>query len=59
VLCDGCNLQKGSWDETDFRTPDMRSRLAASLRKKISSEIDSFVRAMTFRGRKKVPEKDE
>jgi hypothetical protein len=36
----------------------MRSRLAVYFRKKTSSEIDSFVRDMTFRGRKKVPKED-
>ena len=56
VLCDGCNLQKGSWDETDFRAPDMSSRLAVALRKKAKVEIQFFARAMTFRGREKVPE---
>jgi hypothetical protein len=58
VLCDGCNLKKGSWDKTDFRTPTMRSRLAASFRKSTSSEIEFFARAMAFRGREKVPEED-
>src|SRR5215831_1787856 len=56
VLCDGCNLQKGSWDETDFRTPDMKSRLAASFRKRAKAEIEYFARVIRFRGREKVPE---
>jgi 5-methylcytosine-specific restriction endonuclease McrA len=59
VLCDGCNLQKGSWDETDFRAPDMRSRLADTFRKTARTEIDSFVRDIMFRGRKEVPGQDE
>jgi hypothetical protein len=58
VLCDDCNPKKGSWDETDFRIPDMRSRLAASVRKRTSSEVEFFARAITFRGRGKVPEED-
>jgi hypothetical protein len=49
---------KGSWDETDFRTPDMRWRLADSLRKRASPEIEFFTRAISFRGREKVPEED-
>jgi hypothetical protein len=58
VLCNDCNMGKGSWDQTDFRTPDMRLRLSDSLRKSVSSGIEFFVRAITLRGREKVPEED-
>jgi hypothetical protein len=37
----------------------MSSRLAVALRKKAKVEIEFFARAMTFRGREKVPEEDE
>ena len=58
-LCNDCNQGKGSWSLTDFRTPNVRSRLAAAFLKTARTEIDSFVRDITFRGRKKVPEEDE
>jgi 5-methylcytosine-specific restriction endonuclease McrA len=58
-LCKDCNMGKGSWDETDFRTPNTGSRLADTFWKTARTEIDSFVRDITFRGRKKVPEEDE
>jgi 5-methylcytosine-specific restriction endonuclease McrA len=58
VLCNDCNMGKGSWDQTDFRTPNMRLRLSDSLRKSVSSHIEFFTRAITFRRREKVPEED-
>ena len=55
-LCHRCNRGKGSWDETDFRMPTPRSRLANTFRKTARTEIDSFVRDIAFRGRTKEDE---
>jgi hypothetical protein len=50
---------KNSPEATAIMTGKASSRLVASFRKKISSEIGSFVRDMMFRGRKKAPGEDE